>query len=182
MNPYQQGVTNIEKREAQQAADIATAQRGAKAAQQGAFGGSRQAIGDVGAASGLATQLGDIQARGSQAAYTSGLDQFNKEQAAKEASRQYSSKFGLESLGALGTAGATQQGIEQAGIGADLKQFEEQRAYPQEQLKFQRDMITGMPISTQASTANTSQAQTAGTNMATVTQLLKQLGIITKEG
>jgi hypothetical protein len=182
MNPYQQGVTNIEKREAQQVADVATAQRGAKAAQQGAFGGSRQAIGDVGAASGLATQLGDIQARGSQAAYTSGLDQFNKEQAAKEASRQYSSKFGLESLGALGTAGATQQGIEQAGIGADLKQFEEQRAYPQEQLKFQRDMITGMPISTQASTANTSQAQTAGTNMATVTQLLKQLGIITKEG
>ena len=177
MNPYQQGVTDIEKRKAGEAADVATAQRGAQASQQGAFGGSRQAIGNVGAASGLATQLGDIQAKGSQAAYTSGLDQFNKEQAAQEASRQFSAGYGLQSLGALGAAGAAQQGIEQAGIGADLKQFEEQRAYPQEQLKFQRDMITGMPISTQASTANTSQAQTAGTNMATVTQLLKQLGI-----
>jgi hypothetical protein len=154
MNPYQQGVTNIEKREAQQVADVATAQRGAKAAQQGAFGGSRQAIGDVGAASGLATQLGDIQAKGSQAAYTSGLDQFNKEQAAKEASRQYSSKFGLESLGALGTAGATQQGITQAGMTADQKAFEEQRDYPAKMVQYQRDLITGLPMSTQATTQN----------------------------
>ena len=154
MNPYQQGVTNIEKREAQKAADIATAQRGAKAAEKGAFGGSRQAIGDVGAASGLATQLGDIQARGSQAAYTSGLDQFNKEQAAKEASRQYSSKFGLESLGALGTAGATQQGITQAGMTADQKAFEEQRDYPAKMVQYQRDLITGLPMSTQATTQN----------------------------
>jgi len=176
MNPYQQGVTDIEKRKAGEAADIAKSALNAQYAQKGAFG-SRSDIGQAALASGLATQLGDIQAKGSQAAYTSGLDQFNKEQAAQEASRQFSAGYGLQSLGALGTAGATQQGIEQAGIGADLKQFEEQRAYPQEQLKFQRDMLTGMPISTQASTPNTSQAQTAGTNMATVTQLLKQLGI-----
>jgi hypothetical protein len=180
MNPYQQGVTDIEKRQASQAADVATAQRGAQASQQGAFGGSRQAIGNVGAASGLATQLGDIQAKGSQAAYTSGLDQYNKEQAAQEASRQFSAGYGLQSLNALGAAGTAQQGIEQAGIGADLKQFEEQRAYPQEQLKFQRDMLTGMPISTQASTPNTSQATTAAGKLTDLTALLQKLGITDK--
>jgi hypothetical protein len=77
----------------------------------------------------------------------------------------------------LGAAGATQQGIEQAGIGADLKQFEEQRAYPQEQLKFQRDMLTGMPISTQASTPNTSQATTAAGKLTDLTALLQKLNI-----
>ena len=176
MNPYQQGVTDIEKRKAGEAADIAKSALNAQYAQKGAFG-SRSDIGQAALASGLATQLGDIQAKGSQAAYTSGLDQYNKEQAAQEASRQFSAGYGLQSLNALGAAGTAQQGIEQAGIGADLKQFEEQRAYPQEQLKFQRDMLTGMPISTQASTPNTSQATTAAGKLTDLTALLQKLNI-----
>jgi hypothetical protein len=66
MDPYMQNVVDIQQREAQRQADIAGTQRGAEAVKSGAFGGSRQAIVDAEAARNLATQKGDIQARGLQ--------------------------------------------------------------------------------------------------------------------
>lgn len=81
MSPYQQQVTDIQKREAQRQADIASTQRGAQAAAAGAFGGSRQAIMDAEAQRNLAQQMNDIQARGSNQAYAQGMGQFNADQA-----------------------------------------------------------------------------------------------------
>jgi hypothetical protein len=81
MNPYQQQVTDIQKREAQRQAGIASTQRGAQAAGAGAFGGSRQAIMDAEAARNLGTQMNDIQAQGSNAAYQQAMAQFNADQA-----------------------------------------------------------------------------------------------------
>jgi hypothetical protein len=73
MDPYQQAVTDIEKRQAQQDA-LQTAQAiAAKSAGAGAFGGSRQAILESQAASDLGTRLADIQARGQQRAYQQAL-------------------------------------------------------------------------------------------------------------
>ena len=73
IDPYQQAVTDIDKRQARQDA-LQTAQAiGAKSAGAGAFGGSRQAILESQAASDLGTRLADIQTRGSQAAYQQAL-------------------------------------------------------------------------------------------------------------
>lgn len=83
MSPYQQAVTDIEKREATRSSDILRSQQRAQAAQQGAFGGSRQAIVEAERQRNLATQLGDIQARGGQAAYDRATQQFNAEQQAR---------------------------------------------------------------------------------------------------
>lgn len=69
MSPYLQNVVDIEKREAQRQADIARTGRGAQFAKAGAFGGARQAIEEAEARRNLATQMGDIQARGLQSAY-----------------------------------------------------------------------------------------------------------------
>ena len=135
MNPYQQGVTDIGLRKAGEQANQATLQRNAQATQGGAFGGSRQAIGNAAAASGLATQLGDIQAQGNNAAYMSGMGQYNTEQgvnmqaqlANQQAQQsaanlnaqqgQYGAGLGLQGLqtaitgaNALGTLGQTQYG------------------------------------------------------------------------
>jgi hypothetical protein len=88
-------VVGIQQWEAQRAADIAGTQRGAQAAQQGAFGGSRQAIMEAEAARNLATQKGDIQAQGSQAAYQQAQQQFNAEQAARLQAQQANQQAGL---------------------------------------------------------------------------------------
>ena len=80
MSPYMQKVVDIQQREAQRQADIAGTQRDAQAAKTGAFGGSRQAIMDAEAARNLATQKGDIQAQGLNAAFQQAQQQFNAEQ------------------------------------------------------------------------------------------------------
>jgi len=83
MSPYMQNVVGIQQREAQRVADIDRTQRNAQAVKAGAFGGSRQAIMDAEAARNLAIQKGDIQAKGSQDAFTQAQAQFNAEQQAR---------------------------------------------------------------------------------------------------
>jgi outer membrane lipoprotein SlyB len=68
MNPYQQQVVDVETAEARRQADIAKASRGLGSIGRGTFGGGRQALMEGEADRALATQLGAIQARGSQQA------------------------------------------------------------------------------------------------------------------
>ena len=110
MDPYQQAVIDIEKKQAQQDA-LQTAQAiAAKSAGAGAFGGSRQAILESQAASDLAKRLSDIQTRGSQAAYQQALQtaaqqqQVGLGQAAQQRAREQQLGAGL-----AGLAGARQQ-------------------------------------------------------------------------
>ena len=104
MSPYQQGVTDIQLREAQRAADIATTGRQAEQVKQGAYGGSRGAIMDAEAARNLALQKGDIQAQGLQSAYTQGMGQFNTEQQSRQAAANLNAQQGQFGAG-LGIKG-----------------------------------------------------------------------------
>lgn len=88
MSPYMQNVVEIQKREAQRQADIAATQRGAAAVRAGAFGGSRQAIESAEAQRNLATQMGDIQAKGSQAAFEQAAQQFQTDESRNLAMQQ----------------------------------------------------------------------------------------------
>jgi len=118
MNPYMQNVVDIQQREAQRQADIAGTQRGAQAARSGAFGGSRAAIMDAEAARNLATQKGDIQASGQNAAFQNAQQQFNAQQQASLQAQQANQGAGLtvgqQNLGA-------QLGIQQLGAGQNLQ-------------------------------------------------------------
>jgi hypothetical protein len=105
MSPYQQSVTDIAKREAQRQADIAGTQRGAHAAQAGAFGGSRQAIENAEAQRNLSQQMGDIQAKGSQDAYNQAAQMFTSDQARQLAAQQANQQAGLT----VGTQNLTAQ-------------------------------------------------------------------------
>lgn len=80
MSPYQQNVTDIQKREADRAYRQQANELNAQAVRAGAFGGSRQAIQQAEAARNQNMLLNDIQAKGSQDAYTSGMGQFNAAQ------------------------------------------------------------------------------------------------------
>jgi hypothetical protein len=113
MNPYMQNVVDIQQREAQRQGDIASTQRGAQAARSGAFGGSRAAIMDAEAARNLATQKGDIQAQGQNAAFQNAQQQFNAQQNARiqtdlanqgmnynTAAQNLNARLGVQQLGA----------------------------------------------------------------------------------
>lgn len=83
-------------------------------------------------------------------------------QQAQEAANQASANFGLSTLNAMGTAGATQQQIKQAQDTAAYNQFQQQAQYPYQQLQFQQSMLQGLPISTYANTANTNPLSQIG--------------------
>jgi len=104
MDPYMQNVVDTQTREAQRMADRAGVQRRGARAQQGAYGGSAAALENAEANRNLATQLGDIQAKGSQAAYQSGMGQFNTEQQAALqaalANQQVQQQTGVQNLSA----------------------------------------------------------------------------------
>jgi len=134
MNPYLQSVVDVQTREAQRQADIQRMQDAAKF--KGAFGGSGQALYDAENRRNLATQMGDITAKGYQAAYDTALKQrlaeaeqyrLGNEATAKldldaqresELSRQFGSKQGLASAEL-----ASKYGLDAQKLSEDSKQF-----------------------------------------------------------
>lgn len=133
MNPYMQNVVDIQKREAQRQSGIQGTQQAGQAAQAGALGGSRDAIMRAERERNLGTQMSDIQAQGSNAAFQQAQQQFNTEQQAGmqaqlanqqqgmnaqqmgEQSRQYGAGLGMQGLqtglqaaGQLGNLGQQQ--------------------------------------------------------------------------
>ena len=111
MNPFQQMVTDIEKREATRSSDIMGKGIGDAATQQGGLGGYREAIVQAERERNLGQQLGDIQARGQRDAYAQAQDQFERDRA---------SRFGAATFGEQ-----QRQAMEQMGLSAD--QFAEQQ-------------------------------------------------------
>ena len=83
MNPYQQMVTDVEKREARRQSDIMGGQIGQQAAQAGGLGGYREAIMQSERERNLGQQLGDIQTRGSQAGFQQAQQAFEADRAAR---------------------------------------------------------------------------------------------------
>ena len=142
MNPYQQNVTDIGKREAARQSGIQGTQQQAQATQAGAFGGSRDAIMRAERERNLGQQMSDIQAQGSNAAFQQAQQQFNADQARRmqaqqlgEQSRQYGAGLGMQGLqtalqgaGQLGQLGGQQfqQGMDinklQSAYGGQMQQ------------------------------------------------------------
>ena len=142
---------------------------------QGAFGGSRQAVAQGVGEGNLLAKQGDIIGQGYNTAYNNAMNQFNSDQqrqlqaqADTEASRQYSANYGLNTLNAMGQAGATQQGIQQAADTAAQQQFKDQQAYPYQQLAFQQSLLQGLPVGTTSTTPN---------SMSDLGNLLSVLGV-----
>jgi hypothetical protein len=142
MNPYQQNVTDIGKREAARQSAIQGTQQQAQATQAGAFGGGRDAIMRAERERNLGQQMSDIQAQGSNAAFQQAQQQFNADQARRmqaqqlgEQSRQYGAGLGMQGLqtalqgaGQLGALGGQQfqQGMDinklQSAYGGQMQQ------------------------------------------------------------
>lgn len=170
MNPYLQAVLAPQLEELRRQAGITQQGLAGKAAQAGAFGGTRYGLQEAENQRNLMQEMNKTIGTGYTNAYDKAMQQFNAEQGQAKT---------LADM--IASAGAQQRGIEQEGITADYNEFLAQRDYPTKQVQFLQSLLQGLPIST----VSTSQAQQSGIgqlastagSLGTVYDLLKKLGV-----
>jgi hypothetical protein len=101
MSPYIRNVLDVQKREAANDARKAQLAQDLGAARQGTYGGARQLLAATERERALGQQMGDIEARGLQAAYESSQGQFERDRAAQMAAQQANlqAALGVQELG-----------------------------------------------------------------------------------
>jgi hypothetical protein len=160
MSPYQQSVIDVEKREAEEQATAARSRLGMQAAASGGLGGYREAIQQAELDRNAAQLQADIQTRGSQRGFDAARQGWESDRLAR--AQQMQQRMGAaQQLGGLGLSGqqaeiqrmnelaragaarhAQQQGIYDLGY----QQYQDQLAYPRQQLGFYSQMLRGLPV------------------------------------
>ena len=167
MSPYMQNVVDVQKNEALRSAQMQNIGSNLGAARQGTYGGARQLLAEQERNRNLQTQLGSIQAQGSQEAF----------KAAQQA-QQFGANLGLQGYGTAlqGTgqltsagkaltdiggaqlqaqqgiiglqsqAGAQQQQLEQQKINQAIQNYALQQQNPQMQLSLMSALTRGLPL------------------------------------
>jgi hypothetical protein len=151
MNPYTQLALQPQLDELRRQSAISQANLQGQFSKAGAFGGGREAI----ARTENLRNLGQLQAgvigKGFENAFNQAMQQYNVGQQQQ-----------LSGIGALAGLGAQQRGIEQEGISALQKQFEQEKMDPYTKLQFQQSMMQGLPTGTTSVTPNLSELGKAG--------------------
>ena len=153
MNPYQQAVVDIEKREAQkQYESTVVPQLAAQAAATGGFGGSRQAILEGMASEANQRLLGDIQAKGSAQAYQDAMSNIaaqRQREGAAGAQLATMAPAGFQAqaqeLGAIGKVGDVKQQQAQLALDEAYKQYLQEQQFPSEALKEYQSYVQSFP-------------------------------------
>jgi hypothetical protein len=175
MNPYIQASLDPQLKELKRASDIARLDDAARLTKAGAFGGSRQAIMESEGRRNLLDKQAGLLGTGYKTAYDVGQQQFAKDRGEEEASRQFGANFGLKSIDQLSGLGAAQRGITSEGLAADKAQFEEQRDFMYKMPQYQKDLLQGLPVTTTATTSNTTELGRIGSGLADLQKLYDKL-------
>ena len=167
MSPYMQNVVDVQKQEAIRDYGKTLPGMQAQATRLGAFGGSRQAIEQAEARRNLGTQLGQIQAQGTQRAFEQGqqaqqfganlgLQGYNTalqgtgqligagKSLADIGGAQLQARQGI--IGLQSQAGAQQQALEQQRVNQAIQNYALQQQYPQLQLSTMSSLLRGLPL------------------------------------
>ena len=154
MSPHQQAVTDIEKRESQKAFEqnVLPKLRAAQVA-QGSFGGTRGTLLEAQALGDQQRMLGDIQAKGSAAAFKDARAALEAErlrqgqgatQLANLAPAALSNQ--LKELGAQQTVGETKQRQAQTALDEAYRQFQLEKQEPYDAMSKYQAVVTGAPL------------------------------------
>ena len=171
MSPYQQAVTDLDKAEAQKTFErdvlpkVRQAQIGA-----GAFGGTRGTMLEAQALADQQKLLGDIQTRGSQAAYQDAVKAFDAQKGREGATASALANLAPQALKTAGTefellrgVGQEKQQRSQQALDEAYKQYLEERVFPEQQLGQYQSVIAGFPsASTTRTVQKTTQPQSSG--------------------
>ena len=167
MNPYQQAVTDIAKRDAQERFEQTTLPSLRKQAiDVGAFGGSRAAMRESQAQDAQARLLADIQAKGDLAAFQNAQQQFAAQKAREAQTAQgltglATQQFGAQTkeLGQLEAVGREEQQRQQQLLDESYKRFLQERTFPEKQLGQYQQIVAGVPIQESSITRTPQQFQ-----------------------
>jgi len=170
MSPYMQNVVDVQKNEALRSAQMQNIGSNLGAARQGTYGGARQLLAEQERNRNLQTQLGSIQAQGSQEAFKAaqqaqqfganlGLQGYQQAVGAGTAlgqmgGQQLQAQQGI--IGLQSQAGAQQQALEQQRINQAIQNYALQQQNPQMQLSLMSSLTRGLPL--QQSTTQQYQA------------------------
>jgi len=166
MNPYLSSVLTPQLEELRRQSQITQMGTAGKLAQAGAYGGSRQAIMDAETQRNLLQEQNKAIGTGYSNAYDRAMGQFNTEQQQARTLAEM-----------MEEAGGKQRGIEQEGITAVQKQYETELLDPYTKLRFQKEMLQGLPVATSATTANQSTMGELGGSFENISKLMKELGL-----
>ena len=170
MSPYQQSVTDLALRKAQEEATRQQSRDYLTSAGRGSAGGSRQAVMQAMRDRALADRSSDIQVRGSESAFLRGQEQFERDRAAQQRQASMAQQLfgaGLQGVGtsarglaALGPAqqqaemqritalervGGVRQAQGQRAMDMQYQDFLRQRDYPKEQMGWYSGILRGLP-------------------------------------
>ena len=166
MSPYMQNVVDVEQQAAQREFERQQNLSDAERVAGGSRGGYREAIGRALAGSEQARVAGEIQSRGSQAAYLNAQEQFQRDrEAAMGQAGLYSEQAGLYSdigmrtseLGGMAQAqelerikaaeygGEQQRAMQQAKMNLGYEDFMRQQQWPMTQMNWMSGMLSGIP-------------------------------------
>jgi hypothetical protein len=149
MNPYLTAALSPQIEEARRQSQIQGLQNNAQATRAGAYGGGRQALMESENQRNLLQNLSGITGKGYQDAYSQAMNQFNVEQGRGQTAQDAANQYGLAALQKQADTGQAQRDIEQQGITADVKEFENQREFPYKQVQYQQSLLQGLPLAAQ---------------------------------
>lgn len=179
MNPYLMAALQPQLDEATRQSQIQNLANRAAATRAGGLGGAGSALMQSEAQRNLQSQLAKITGEGYRSAFDKAQEQFNVEQQRQMAATKQAQDYGLSALQKQAELGGVQRGIEQEGLTADIKQFEQERDFPYKQLEWQRQFYKDLPIT--ASNYGYSQpdflSNLFGTGSGLLT-LLRDLGVL----
>jgi hypothetical protein len=119
MSPYMQQVVDVQKQQAVRDAKIGQLAGNLGAARQGTYGGARQLLASTERERNLGTQMGQIQATGSQNAFQNAQAQFNEQQKMQQGANQQNLQANLQTQG-LGSAQALQAAMANQQMGYNV--------------------------------------------------------------
>lgn len=164
MNPYTQLSLQPQLDELRRQSQISQQGTQGQFTRAGALGGARDVLARSENLRNLQTAQAGVIGRGFESAFDRAMGQYN-------IGRQQQ----LADVGALAGLGAQERAIEQQGIDQLRGEFEKQRQFPYEQLKFGQSMLSGLPIGSTSVTPNTSPISDLALTTEQVTKLSQWL-------
>ena len=168
MSPYIQAALQPQLAELRRQSDINATNIGAKFGGAGggpSAWGTRKDIMESENLRNLGQQMERVTGQAYQSAFDKAMQQFNTQQAQNIANVQ-----------AQASLGGQQRDVEQQGIVAMQKQFEQERDYPYQQLSFQQGLLRNLPISTQTTSPLTSGIGSVLGDVAGAASIYKLIG------
>ena len=174
MNPFLTNVVDDQIADLKLEADKRRLANAARMTAAGSYGGSRQAVQEGLVEAKLLDDISQAINTGNVQAYNQAIQQFNLEQDKKATAQDKETQYGFDVIDKKADLGGIKRGIEQEGIDADIKQYEEEMNYPYKQVQFMQSLLQNLPLETQQySYASPSPLADAAGGSAALIQLLE---------